>query len=146
MNSSKHTIAFIDDEKTYAMRYVRELVAKFDTHYFDSASQGLKFCQDHPTLSAIVLDVMMPPPAEVDMEDVKDGLETGIWVLGKLRSHIIDKSIGVIILSNRNIDLIREAVAAVGIPVENINTLVKIDTPSWTLPIRVQTLIDNIRG
>jgi len=146
MNSIKHTVVFIDDEKQYAMRYVRELAAKFEIHYFDSASKGLMFCQDHPTLKAIVLDVMMPPPEGVDMEDVNGGLETGIWVLDKLRAYVSEKAIGVIVLSNRNTDLIRDAIAQIGIPAENLDIIAKMDMTSRNLPIRVQMLIDSLRG
>ena len=146
MSESKDTVVFIDDEEVYSMRYVRELMGRFDTHYFDTAVDGLSYCIGHPKLKVVLIDVMMPPPSEADLEDVKDGLETGIWLLTQLRSYLIEQSVGVIVLSNRNITTVREAVAKLGFPQSSIEVLAKIDTPSWNLPIRVQRMIDRLSG
>ena len=144
MTESKPLIAFIDDEESYSMRYVRELLDHFDTHYFDSASEGYAYCSGLPNLKCVVLDVMMPPPDEVDLEEVNDGLETGIWILEKLQSQFVRDRVGVVILSNRNITLVRDAVSKIDMPKRAIEIRTKSDTPSWHLPILVRKVIDRL--
>ncbi len=141
-DNEKPLIAFIDDEPDKSMRYVRELLNKFDTHYFDEVSSGLAFCKDHPKLRCIVLDMIVPPPEGTDYEEVEGGLETGVWFLRNLKSFLEDNSVAVVVLTNRNITLVRDAVSKLELPKILFVCKTKTDVPSWFLPVLVQQMID----
>jgi CheY-like chemotaxis protein len=113
-------ILFIDDERFFAKKYARELEKKYELTLVNSASEGLAALQTDNKISVLILDIQMPTPKDVDIYDTRNGIDTGIWLLKKYRSELIDKGMPIVILTNRKEKDIENLIKRMRYPVRQI--------------------------
>jgi CheY-like chemotaxis protein len=100
---SQLTILFIDDETHFATNYVEALREYgFKVLFYDTASEGLEYLRTNCLkIDLLVLDIQMPTPVGVSITETKDGLDTGIWLLGEARDLLEENQLPTLVLSNR---------------------------------------------
>jgi len=79
-------VLFIDDEPLLVKEYVRALEsAGYVVEFHHDAEEAMRFfLGNHDHLDAVILDVMMPPPAVLGDRATEYGLRTGISLLAGL--------------------------------------------------------------
>jgi CheY-like chemotaxis protein len=80
----KKKILFIEDEKFF----LEELQIALDEYEIIpaySAPVGMKFIEDNHHFDAVLLDIMMPPPDDIDPESVSYGRTTGVELCRKIK-------------------------------------------------------------
>jgi|GEM_PF-3390005 len=145
-------ILFVDDDKFFGKPYVDCLKQQFDREdaidVCTRIADAIHYFHSHKDLSVIILDVMMPPPTpeEYPAEDMSDATEegfgTGIWYLKLLRAQIIDREVRVFVLTNRNYEDVKGAVAGLSFPDGLIECDRKIAVSANKLPGRVLALLN----
>lgn len=107
------SILFIDDEPYYARHYVEALQKSgYSVAVYDNAEGGLAHLRANATmLQLVVLDYMMPTPTGVADSDTLDGLATGRWVVRQARELLESLDLRVLILTNRNVDVVQQEIA-----------------------------------
>jgi len=135
-------ILFIDDEGFFARPYIERLEKLFTVDFSDSASEGLENIRSRDEHKAIVLDIMMPSPTGIASTVTKDGLATGLWMLGEIKEIVIKRPLPVIILTNRALNIVEDAVSALEFPDVLVQILPKSQTPNFVLPKKVQLMVD----
>ncbi len=147
MSDQKPVILFVDDEPAFAQRYLEELRKQFEVIYVADASEALEVMRQRlGEIRALVIDVMMPTPEGVSDTDTDDGFETGLWLLQQFRGYPAgDWRMGVIVLTNRRTDLIRDGLRRRGIDEQGVQIYRKIDMPAFALPRRVKGLIESVK-
>lgn len=139
-------VIFIDDEGFFIKRYRESLETRFDVHYCDKAADGLAYLQTHSDVDAVVLDIMMPTPDGVSDFDTSGGLDTGIWLLGHLMVKYNPWTLPLLILTNRNVAIVRDVITKLRLPAHLVEVRAKIETPAFFLPSVVESLIERNRG
>lgn len=138
----KREIVFVDDEGFFTKRYREELEEHFEVSYFSSAMVALEYLREnHAAVDGMVLDIMMPPP-EDNPPAAAAGLNMGIWVLEQMQQFLDSWTLPVLVLTNRNLAVVSEAVRNLGIPRQFIEIRSKVETPAFFLPQALATLID----
>lgn len=140
----KPPILFIDDESFFSRPYILELKERFEVINYKSAQSGLQGVTAHPNARLLILDIMMPSPAGVAATATNQGLETGIWLLDRIRSEVISRPLPVFVLTNAGHAKVKRALADVSIPARLIEIHAKIETPKFVLPSLVQALLDKV--
>lgn len=141
--SKKPRVLYVDDEPALVKFYVQRLESEFDVTFAASAEEGLRELDLRaPDFSAMVLDVMMPPPPDVPDPETDSGFETGLWLLDMFRrkSRNICR-FPVTILTNRGVDLVRDGLRRREIVMECVEIHRKLDTPAFALPKLVKAAI-----
>jgi CheY-like chemotaxis protein len=103
----KRLVLFVDDDRYYAYSWIEVLRSDFNVEHRRDPLSALLRAQTLPEIDCIVLDVMMPTPEGVGASETADGFETGLWFLEKLVIRIKDLPIPVIVLTNRELNLIQ---------------------------------------
>lgn len=80
----KKRILFIEDEKFFLEQLQMALIDYEITPAY-SASSGMELIQSRD-FDAVLLDIMMPPPSDVDPEFVDYGRSTGVELCRQIRS------------------------------------------------------------
>ena len=80
------TIVLIDDEPGAMKYYVKALtILGFHVIEIESADAAWEFFeQPHPEVTAVILDIMMPPGQYLEHEDHGEGLRTGLFVYRRI--------------------------------------------------------------
>jgi CheY-like chemotaxis protein len=110
VKSDRASVVFVDDDRFYAFQWIEKLEEKFDVKHFVDADEARSYIRDGRGVDCIVLDVMMPTPLSVSSGETADGFETGLWLLGQIANQIQDRTIPVIVLTNRDADRVTEQV------------------------------------
>jgi len=137
----KDEIILVDDEKFYAGTYRDALASQFVVHYRDTAHDAVGCLAEHSNVRALVLDIMMPVPEGVSAAVTERGLTTGLWLLQHIKETVIGYSIAVIVLTNRNPDVLAGPLKELEIPDYLVEVRAKCDTPAFLLPEIVATSI-----
>lgn len=135
------TILFIDDEVFFAERYLTELRTNYAVRMCESVVEALEW-DNNQEIRAIVLDIMMPPPAGLSAQATNHGADTGLWFLKEIREAILQRPLPVIILTNRIPGLIREEIRQMGFPESLVDVLHKTDTSPKQLLRRLQLMLN----
>ncbi len=80
----KKRILFIEDEKFF-LEQLQIALTDYDITPAYSASSGLELIQKK-NFDAVLLDIMMPPPLDMDPESVEFGRSTGVEVCRRIKS------------------------------------------------------------
>ena len=139
----KRLILFVDDEPFFALPYKEQLDKIYLVHVRNSPKEGLQAIRAMKDLSALVLDIMMPPPEELQGDaSINGGLDTGLWFLSQIKDEIAKRPLPVVILTNRDFAYVKYKVGEMKLPANRIEVRAKIQTPSWFLPQVVAKLLD----
>lgn len=139
----KKEILFIDDEEFFADPYARELGRLFQVHIRYDAQSGLAAFHANKKLAAIVLDIMMPPPAGASPLVLENGLRTGLWLLEQMKTELLQRRIPTVVLTNRSFSLVQECIKEMAFPEGLIVVRPKIETPRFVLPNIVDALVND---
>lgn len=130
-------VVIIDDDTFWMIPYRTALLRRgLDVLYAATVQDGLHALLD-PNVRVVLLDVMMPAQPPYDIEEVEEGLSTGIRVLQDLRNRVISRELNVVLLTNRGVDIVRDRVAAAGFDED----LVRIYAKNETSPVLVGDLV-----
>ena len=129
----KRNVLFIDDEVFFAQPYLEELESAFTVHVRSDVIEGIEAVRVVPDLAAAVVDVMMPPPAQVVYMDLEEGLNTGLWFLQEVRAKIEGGPMPVVVLTNRNTAFVMRKVEEMKFRTGLVEVGAKIETPRWLL-------------
>jgi len=139
-------VLFVDDEPYFAGRYVEHLSAKFDVKLIDQASDVFSLLKSDPTLAAIILDVMMPPPADAPPSATQDGVATGVWLLKEIQNRYPGQAATpAMILTNRNPAGVRANLDEMRVNTSFVEVRQKLDTPAFLLPKFLTELIQKTK-
>ena len=144
-------ILFVDDDRFFGAPYVTALREHFAERIIIDVctriDDAVHYCHAQDKLTAIILDVMMPPP-QIDDGNIgflaEEGFATGIWFLRSLKSQLIERQIRVFVLTNRNFDEVRTLVAGLNFPQGLIECERKIAVSAAQLPNRVAGLLGRV--
>ena len=90
------------------------------------------FDEGHP-YQAVVMDIMMAAPLGAE-KATAEGLDTGLWILNEIRAPLKNSGTPVIVLTNRSLPHISEALNAMEFPAGQIRAQSKVETPAFLLP------------
>jgi DNA-binding response OmpR family regulator len=90
----------VDDDRLPMQFYVKALKQKgFRVEHYLEPDSALSFVEEKSSeISAIILDIMMPPGKAYKNEDTNEGLRTGLYLFSDIRKHC--PHVPVIILTN----------------------------------------------
>jgi len=134
-------IGFADDDRFYGMMWVGHLKQTYEVEYFRTAAEVVDYVESNADLRCLVLDVMMPTPDGFSEDDTGQGLATGVWILKRLKEHILAYPLPVVMFTNRPIDTLIDAVRKLGVPSGLIEVRRKMDTSRKDLETSIATLI-----
>jgi CheY-like chemotaxis protein len=128
-------VLFIDDEPLLLKEYVKALeAAGFEVEFRVESEDAMQFfLSNHDKLDAVILDVMMPPPAVLGDRATEYGLRTGISLLARIREE--NSTIPVILFTNLMLSRIDIAID------DCLDIRQKMETPPFVLPKLLQKLI-----
>src|SRR5688500_12951592 len=121
-------VLFADDEPEYVADYRDELEKLFDVDFCQTAEESVQKIQN-ASYCALVLDVQMPPPKNLPLSATNNGVDTGLWVLEQSREVIVRNSLPVILLTNRNPEVVKSRVQEMGLAEQAIEIRPKTNTP-----------------
>lgn len=143
---SNYKVLFVDDEPEWCSLLHEALCEGFQVVVKNSADDAIAYVNDHLDIEGIVMDVMMPSPGGAD-DQTNHGLETGIFLIEQFREYILANKCPVIVVTNRDLDLIEQRLRAIGLP----NDLMKFRSKSdfsrkpILLAVLLKQLIDSNR-
>lgn len=96
----KPTILIVDDDNLVVKFYTRALEEEgFKVRQTYDPDETLKLIEkEKPDLSAIILDIMMPPGETYSDEDTQEGLRTGTFLYNDLKAYY--PNVPVVVLTN----------------------------------------------
>lgn len=106
MLSNCKRVLFVDDEPFYADPFIRVLNNHVDVYFFRDAASASLALEEIASDSFLVIDVMMPPPTLDVAFETEDGQVTGLWLLRKHKARLLAKNIPVLVLTNKDIDVV----------------------------------------
>ena len=142
-------IAYVDDDRFWAKQRVIVLEQTFKVEYFREAQSFVDFVRTADGLDAVVVDMMMPPPASVDPQDVADGVETGMWVLETLDDFVRNYPLPFIFVSNvedHRFLKLTERIKAQKFPKGLVQLYRKLDFGPQPMVELLERLIERFRG
>jgi CheY-like chemotaxis protein len=142
-----NSVLFIDDDGFFARPYREELEsAGYKPVLFcDNAEDGLALIRTNQEVCIIILDIMMPTPQGVSANETNQSLDTGLWILHQTHDVILKRSLPVLVLTNRAMEIVEEGIRRLEIPAHLINVRQKIKTPAMNLPMYVRQLLSRVR-
>lgn len=144
-NTDKEEILFVDDEAFFAARYIENLSREFTVHFADNATTALHRLENSLHIKALVLDIMMPAPHKVPLDQTAGGLDTGIWLLRQIQeNHIAIWPFPVLILTNRNVDLVKTLLRDIQVSERYVEVRKKLDTPAFIINTILKAHIANV--
>lgn len=129
----KVKLLFVDDEPFWARSYIQELEKDFEVDYATKAEQAVRMFKEGRPYQAVVLDIMMAAPSGAE-KATAEGLDTGLWILNQIRTPLKSRATPVIVLTNRSLLHISEALNAMGFPAGQVRAQSKVETPAFLLP------------
>ena len=106
----KKRILFIEDEKFF-LEELQIALTDYDITPAYSALSGMELVQNK-NFDAVLLDIMMPPPADMDPERVSYGRSTGVELCRRIRE--LKSQLPIVVLSVVRDPGILEKIAEVG--------------------------------
>jgi len=101
----KKKILFIEDEK-FLLRQLPIALTNYEIVPAESASKGLKLVESED-FDAVLLDIMMPPSEDMDLEVVDYGMKTGVEICKRIKQA--KQSLPVVVLTVvRDREILRE--------------------------------------
>jgi CheY-like chemotaxis protein len=122
------TILFVDDEPEYVADYVEELKKSYHVDFCRTAQESVQKIRENNDYQALVLDVQMPAPEGLSPAATSNGVDTGLWVLREVQETIVKNSLPVILLTNRNPDIVKSGIQKLGLPDKGIEIRPKVYT------------------
>lgn len=123
-------VLFVDDDLLISRFYIKALAAEgIESLAIGSADEAVHVFQANDDIDAVILDLMMPPPSSIDLDEVEHGLVTGLWILREIREQVSSRGIPIIILTNLGVDSVRARIPDLGLPDELLQVRAKSDTP-----------------
>lgn len=135
MARGTHMILFIDDEPEKLIEYDEALrETGFKVKWVEDAEEGMKcFLENISRIDAVILDIMMPPPAILGDGVTDFGMRTGIKILDRIREET--ENIPVMIFTNLSLSRLK-------LPTYKFVELrEKRETPPFALPKLLSQLI-----
>jgi CheY-like chemotaxis protein len=142
----KPKVLLVDDDRFFARAYREALDREFDVEFVDNADAAIKRVKSPERLDALLLDIMMPTPQGVAAEATDDGFETGIWVLRQTTATLIERRLPVLVLTNRAMRLVTEALLKINLPAGRVVARQKGDTKASELAKIVKDLLAQSRS
>jgi len=137
------TILFLDDDAYWSKIYRENLKSEFTVIYKASADGAIaEISLNGGNIDALVFDVMMDTPESVDLTETEGGLMTGVWVLGKIKTIIIDRKLPVVVLTNRQKKVVIDAIHALGYPKGQVTVYTKVEMSAKQLPSLLLELLE----
>ena len=124
---NKEHILFVDDERFFARNYARELEHGYRVTLVCTAVEGVELIRNSTDLRAVILDVQMPTPSSVQEYETRGGIDTGIWVMRSCRKELLEKSLPILLLTNRNEDDLKKLVREMRFPETQVEIFHKMD-------------------
>ena len=138
----KNHILFVDDELFYSRRYIEQLQrSAYEVTFCEDAGTALRLIEGDANMSLIILDIMMPTPAEATPEEVDHGYSTGLWLLARARDRLLQRRIPTLILTNRELSQVKERVSTMNFPPHLLQIRQKIDLPAKRLVSQVTEML-----
>lgn len=137
------TILFIDDQRFFCKPYIEQLEkVGLRVQYCDSATEGHALLLGPGEFEALILDVMMPPPADAPpVDEIAEG-NTGLWLLKEVLPIVLSRPLPVVMLTNRTLAVVQEFVSKLPkVPKGLIDVRFKADVSNLLLPQIVQKQI-----
>jgi CheY-like chemotaxis protein len=133
-------ILFIDDEPDLLKDYDKALrTLGFDVRWASDVEDGMKYFLEHKDeIEAVVLDIMMPPPAILGDRVTDFGLRTGERVLARIR----EESDRVPVMVFTNMSLSRLELPSYKL----VDLREKRETPPFALPKLLKKLIEKVES
>jgi len=94
-------VIIIDDERYFARQYSQVLDEWYKVTICRSAQEGIQCLKSNARVRALVLDIQMPTPQNVEEYETRSGVDTGIWLLRTCRSELMERFIPILVLTNR---------------------------------------------
>lgn len=123
----------IDDDPFFSRQWVLYLNGLYSVIYTETLSDAAQALCEHADISAIVLDVMMPPPQDVPLDVTADGLNTGLWFLTQIRDHIVKSGMPVALYTNRHLSVVYRHLNRLEIPEGLVRVCDKQEVPKERL-------------
>lgn len=126
-------VLFVDDDGFYARGYCAELEDHFDVTIARSVNKAETQFLSASKYHCVVLDVMMPIPndwPDTDKQDAQDGILTGVILLRRCKTLIIEANLPVVVLTNRKLEEVKAEVERLKFPENLIDVRFKADTPA----------------
>lgn len=144
MRTQSTSILFVDDDRFYSHGYCEELEEHFNVTYVNTAFKAESQLLAATQYQCAILDVMMAIPSEwpeSDKQAAQDGLLTGLIILRRCKSRIIEANLPIVVLTNRQPNEIQVAVKELGFPDDLIIVCFKADTPKGRLVNIVRRIV-----
>ena len=125
----KPKILLVDDDNLVMRFYTRALEKTgYEVRQTYNPDKTFEFIEkEKPDLSAIILDIMMPPGEKYRNEDTREGLRTGTFLYNDLKSQYPE--VPVVVLTNvTDQEIIRQFPSDPGLRIVN-----KLDYPPFEL-------------
>jgi CheY-like chemotaxis protein len=131
-------VLFVDDDPYWSQNYQEQLRKQFTVVYKSTADGAIAELSLQKNIDLLLLDVMMDTPDSVEIAETEGGLMTGVWILEKLKVSLTEKKMPVIVLTNRQKNLVIEAVNALGYAKGQVTVFSKTEMSARQLPSEVQ--------
>jgi CheY-like chemotaxis protein len=129
------TVLFLDDDPYWSQNYRESLQKEFAVVYKSTADGAIaELSTNKDGIDGLIIDVMMDTPDSVDTTETEDGLMTGIWILEKIKSTIIERQLPVVVLTNRQKKLVVDAVQQLEYPKGQVVVYTKAEMSAKQLP------------
>lgn len=133
-------ILFVDDDRFFAAAYVEALRDKFEVRCVYDVETALEALRADDSLSAAIVDVMMPSPNGFEAE-THDGMTTGLWIIHEAREEIEKRNLPIIVFSNRGREFVKGELAHLGLPPGLVTVSSKMAVPPFELARFVESAI-----
>lgn len=126
-------LIFIDDEVLHCKYYLSNLRSSFEVIYCDNATDGLNAINNNPDVALVVLDIMMPIPAGVELSEVlRSYKDVGLWIVDQIRPVLVQRMLPVVVLTNRAPDTFQSFIDAVNRDVRAKSGRSRDQIAAWT--------------
>jgi DNA-binding NarL/FixJ family response regulator len=132
-----YKVVLVDDEPFYSRPLVDELAGDFDVSYYRKADAGLRALTHNEDRIVAILDVMMPPPSAALEIETEGGMTTGIWLLVQISEMIAKTKSSVLLLTNRDYDVVVHHLEVANLPNIDVNIILKRSAP----PARLREMV-----
>jgi hypothetical protein len=138
---NKHKVVFVDDEGEWSGPYIEFLGQSFNVIPFRDVVAAREYFECNHDIMALVVDIMMPTPEKVSASLTADGDLTGVWFLSQIKDYLVGAKVPAIVLTNKQLESVRSAIARLDIPKLLVECRQKRDTSRFLLPTIVRDMI-----
>lgn len=134
-------ILFIDDELYHVRDYIAEVTKDHEITHCEDAGDAMSILQDSEEVDGIILDIQMPTPKDTAPVSTGDGVDTGLWLLKEERENLIERTIPILVLTNRRPDLIREKIRVLDFPEMLIDVVQKAHVSCHQVRVKIGAML-----